>query len=233
MSGSVTITNMKYKWEEQGSINVLLVPVILLTLLFIGAGVFGFWAFSSRQDYKNNSDQKAAEAVQANKKVVQAEDAKTFAEEAKNPLKTFIGPDAFGSIHVAYPKTWSAYVDETDQSTPVDAYFHADFVPSTDDQTATYNLRVQVQAQSYSALLDQYASAIQDGNGTSVPYTLPKMPGVTGVMLTGKVFPNSVDETGELVMLPMRDKTLLIWTESPNYYADFSTYILPNLTFSP
>ena len=35
-SGSVTITSMKKTMGEQGEINALLIPVILLTILFLG-----------------------------------------------------------------------------------------------------------------------------------------------------------------------------------------------------
>jgi hypothetical protein len=52
-------------------------------------------------------------------------------------------------------------------------------------------------------------------------------------MLTGAVMPGSPTNNGILVLLPMRDKTLKIWTESTAYFTDFNTYILPNLTFSP
>ncbi len=47
-----------------------------------------------------------------------------FIVREKQPLQTYTGPSAFGSISVKYPKTWSAYVDETNSSTPVDGYFH-------------------------------------------------------------------------------------------------------------
>jgi flagellar basal body-associated protein FliL len=72
---------------EQGETNVLLIPVILLAVLFVGAGSFAYWAFSGRQDYKNHSDAKVAAAVQNNTQSVQAQDAKQYAEEAKSPLK--------------------------------------------------------------------------------------------------------------------------------------------------
>jgi hypothetical protein len=52
-------------------------------------------------------------------------------------------------------------------------------------------------------------------------------------MLTGAVLPPTTNSTGTMVLLPMRDKTLEIWTEAPAYLADFNTYILPNITFSP
>jgi hypothetical protein len=218
--------------SEQGEINVLLIPVILLAILFIGVGGFAFWAYSGRQDYKDNSDAKVAVAVGANTKTVQAQDAKQYAEAAKNPLTVYTGPDAFGSVKVSYPKTWSAYVDTSNNGQPLDAYFHAGYVPSTNSQQ-TYNLRVQVNSQSYSSILTQYAGLIQTGKIVTAPYNLPKVPSVIGTRLTGQVLLNSPTGTGTLILLPLRSTTLEIWTESNTYLSDFNTYILPNLTFSP
>jgi hypothetical protein len=226
------MNSMKKLQGEQGSMNVLLVPVILLAVLFVGAAIFAVWAFGSRQDYKNNVDAKIATAVADNKTVVQAADAKQFAEAAKKPLKPYIGPEAYGSLHIMYPKTWSAYVDEGTGSKPLNAYFHSDFVPSV-DMKQTYNLRVQVNGTSYSNMLGQYASAIKVGKATAVPYTLPQVPDVTGMRIDGAVVPSDPKATGAMVLLPMRDKTLQIWTESPSYLQDFTDNILANMTFSP
>lgn len=217
---------------EQGETNVLLIPVILLAVLFVGAGSFAYWAFSGRQDYKNNSDAKVAAAVQNNTQSVQAQDAKQYAEQAKSPLKLYAGPDAYGSVHVSYPKTWSAYIDTTNENTPLDAYFHSDYVPSTQSQQ-TYNLRVQVNAQPYSTMLQQYNSLIQEGKATAAPYSLPKEPNITGTELTGAINLNDPNSAGTMIMLPLRSTTLMIWTESNDYMPDFTKYILPNLTFSP
>jgi hypothetical protein len=223
---------MKNRQAEQGSMNVLLVPVILLALLFIGSAIFAVWAFNGRQDYKNNSDAKSAAVVEANKKVVQTEDAKQFAEEAKQPLKAYDGPDAYGSVHVMYPKTWSAYVDVNTSSEPLNAYFHADYVPAT-DMKQPYNLRIKVNTQSYSTLLQSYQAAIKSGRVTSAPYSLPKVPDVAGVRLDGLAVPGNSQASGTQIMLPMRDKTLQIWIESPDFLPDFMDNILPNVTFSP
>lgn len=212
--------------------NALLVPVVLLTVFFIAAAVFAVWAFGQRQDFKNNVDAKIATAVAANKQQVQTEDAKNYAEAAKNPLKTYTGPDAYGSVKVTYPKTWSVYVDNSNDSTPLDAYFHVDYVPSARAQQP-YNLRVQVVSNSYSESLNQFSSLTKQGKVSVAPYALPKVSKVTGSVLTGQILQSNHDASGTLVLLPLRDKTLKIWTESPTYLADFNTYILPNLTFEP
>ena len=46
--------------DQRGAINALLIPLILVIVFFLGAAGFGYWAFSERQDYKNNSDAKVA-----------------------------------------------------------------------------------------------------------------------------------------------------------------------------
>lgn len=217
---------------ERGSLNVLLVPVILLAVLFVAAASLAVWAFSGRQDYKNNSDAKVKTAVAANTSAVQTSDAALYAEKAKEPTKTYTGPDAYGSVKITYPKTWAAYVDTTNTNTPLDAYFHTDYVPSVASKL-TYNLRVQVVASSYASQTSQYTSAISSGKVTAAPYTLPNVASVTGVQLAGSVFLDNPAGSGTMVILPLRDKTLKIWTESPSYLPDFTAYVLKNLSFSP
>lgn len=230
---SVTMSSMKKTIGERGSMDVLLLPVIILAVLFVAAASFAVWAFAGRQDYKNNSDAKSAAAVAANKQVVQAADAKTYAEAAKNPLKTYSGPDAYGSVRISYPKTWSSYVDTTSSSTPLNAYFHTDYVPSTQSKQ-NYQLRIQVAAQTYDHVLSSYSTYVNHGTVTSAAYSLPKVPSVVGTRLSGAIFGTSTQGgQGTIVLIPLRDKTLEIWTESNDYLPDFNTYILPNVTFSP
>jgi len=224
---------MKQSLGQQGEMNVLLVPVILLAVLFIGAASFAVVAYSGEMKYKNNADGLIAAAVASNTKTVEANDAAQYAQAAKNPLDTYVGPAAYGSVTVKYPKTWSAYVDTTNSGTPLDAYFHDGYVPSTDSQD-TYSLRVQVDAEPYSQVLAQYTGQVQSGQITAAPYSLPKVPSVVGTILNGAVVqsqPNGGD--GSLVLIPLRSTTLEVWTESPEYLSDFNTYVLPNLSFSP
>lgn len=223
---------MKKNVGERGSMDVLLIPVILLAVFFVGAASFAVWAFMSRQDYKDHSDAKVAAAVASNKQTVQAADAAQFAEEAKKPIKTYAGPDAYGGVHVSYPKTWSAYIDTTDSGTPLNAYFHTDTVPSVQSHQ-TYNLRVSVVASSYTSVLARYSSYVSRGSITAAAYSFPKVPNVVGTKLTGQLTQGNPAVTGVMVLVPLRDKTLQVWTESNDYLADFNTYVLPNLTFSP
>lgn len=216
---------------ESGSINILLIPVILLSLLFIGAAVFGYWAFSGRQDYKNNVDQKIASANQA---AVAAEDTKKdaqFAQDEKQPLKVYTGPSAYGGLKLSFPKTWSGYVNE-DQTgdTDVDGYFYPDVVPNIMNPNNSFALRVQIANQSYSSVLQQFSNMVSAKKVTVTPYSFPQVSSVIGSRLDGEVVQN---KQGSMVIMPLRDKTLTVWTESSDFLADFNNNILPNLTFQP
>lgn len=215
------------KTDEQGS---LLVPFILALLLFFAAAGFGVWAYMSRQDYKNNTGQKVAAAVAVAKRETSSAKDNEFVAKEKLPLKTYNGPAAYGSLSLQYPKTWSAYVIEgMTSSQAVDGYFHPGFVPDITGTTA-FALRIQVTADSYDQELAQYDVLTKNGQVKASPYQLPRVATVSGVRIDGAI---SNNKTGSIVLLPLRDKTLKIWTESNSFVDDFNNNILPNLTFSP
>lgn len=216
--------------DQSGTINVLLVPVILLSLFFIGSAVFAYWAFNSRQDYKNNVDEKIAAAQLVTKKETQNADAKTYAEQAKSPLTSYNGPSAYGTVVAKYPKTWSAYVVTSTGDPALDAYFNPGYVPNTSDQTNTYALRVQVTTSTYDSVVQQFASQVKSGTVTLGAYSLPKVPGVVGSIVKGQL---TTSKQGTMVILPLRNMTLKIWNESGGTAADFTNYVLPNFTFAP
>lgn len=219
--------------DQRGQLNSLLIPLILVILLLGGAVAFGVWAFNSRQDYKNNADQKITAAQAATKQQTQNTDAAAYAEAAKKPLKNYAGPASFGGVTVQYPKTWSAYVIENaTSSTPINGYFQPNFVPDVGSATNAFWLRVQLNQTAYNTIMNSYAGGVQGGQITVAPYSLPKVPSVTGSILTGKINADG-DKSGTMILLPLRSSTLEIWTESTDALADFNSNILPNLSFSP
>lgn len=217
---------------ERGSINVWLIAFIFTLLLFFGAAGFGFWAFSEKQDYKENSDQKAAAAVKIAKEETSTAKDKEFFEKEKNPLQTYQGPPAYGSLDIQYPKTWGAYVVEQNvnaSSIPVDGYLHPNFVPGLQSGT-NFALRVQVISTAYDQLLKQFENATKLGKVKVSPYSAPNVKTVVGSRIDGEF---ATGKQGSVVLLPLRDKTLKIWTEANQFTGDFNNIILPNLKFVP
>lgn len=216
------------KLQSAGRIDALLIPLILVSLLLIAMGGFGIWAYMSRQDYKDNTDQKVAAAVEVAEQKTSTEKDNQFAEKEKLPLKDYAGPAAYGSVVIKYPKTWSAYVDEkTSGGTPVDGYFHPGFVPAANNKPQ-YALRVEVLNASYAQTIKQYDTAVKAGKIKAVAFIPAKQQTVTGTRFDGEI---ASGKTGAVVVLPMRDKTLRLSTESTDFINDFNNNILPNFTF--
>src|SRR5438105_635789 len=132
---------VSYNSNPRGGRSIL--TTVILIVLLVATLAFGGWAFSKMQDYKTNSDKKSAAAVEAAKKAQAAQLQAQFDEQSKSPFKTFHGSATYGSITFNYPKSWSAYVDTTNQSEPVNAYFHPNEVPGTQSKTA-YALRLEL-----------------------------------------------------------------------------------------
>ena len=209
----------------------LIVAFVIVLLLFVGSLVFALWAFGQMQDYKNNSDKKAVAAVavanEAQKKALEAE----FSEKEKSPFTSYTSPSQYGSVKLVYPKTWSAYVAEgTNSANPIDGYFNPNFVPSTTGKNS-YILRAQIVSQPYQSVVATYNDRAKQGKITVTAYKPEQVASTTpGVRLDGQI---DTDKTGAMVILPLRDKTLKIWTENQAAVADFNNTVLKNLSYSP
>jgi len=221
------------KQNQAGAVNSLAVSLVMAVLLLVAALGFGGWAFNSRQDYKNNTDEKVGAAVATAKTQQMGVDATKYGELAKQPLRAYNGPEAYGSLVVNYPKTWSAYVDDSGSGNAlVDGYFNPGTVPSISNQHSSFALRVQVLNQPYSQILQTFTNAQQN---TTQPvsfsaYALPKQPKTVGIKAVGQI---SQQTNGTMIIVPLRSNTLEISTQGNQYLNDFNNYIIPNFDFSP
>ncbi|HMH30948.1 MAG TPA: hypothetical protein VK534_00540 [Methylomirabilota bacterium] len=220
------------KHNQDGAANGLVISLVLATLLLIGMIGFAAWAYTSRADYKDKSDQKVAAAVEVAKQQESKLKDLQFAEEIKNPLKIYVSPEASGSLSISFPKTWSGYVEDgsSSNSALLDGFFSPGVVPSTKNTTSVFALRVKVVGQPYATVLKGFDSLQKSGKLTSSAYSLPKVPKVIGVKVNGEI---SDKKTVTMVVLPLRSQALEIWTEGTTYLDDFNNIILPNFSFSP
>lgn len=223
----VKLANM-YKRNQVGSISIAVVVAVAMTLFFFAATGFGVWAFLGRQDFKDNVDEKIAQAVEVAKTETGTVKEAEFAERDKSPTKIFRGSETFGALRFSYPRTWSAYLVNGAGSTPVDATLHPDLV--TNNKDTAFALRLQILESAYDSEVKEFETDIEEGRVTSSPYSLKQVPGVVGVRLSGEI---DTRKTGTLVLLPLRDKTIKIWTEGGDFVGDFDKFILESLTFQP
>jgi hypothetical protein len=219
--------------RQTGATNLLVIPLILLVVALVGVGAFAYSAFAQAQDYKNNLDQKVDVAVEKAKDEINQQKEKDYAEKEKFPYMTYTGPEAAGSIKIQYPKTWSAYIEapqNRNTSKPLNAWFQPGQVPDTGDDTNSYALRVTVAQQSYDTIMKNYQNQLKTGKVSIAPYQSPNVPSLIGSRIDGEV---ASRKQGSMIVLPFRDKTLQMWTESTDFKGDFDNIILKNFTLTP
>lgn len=216
--------------DQRGVVDAWALAFFSLLILFFGAVIFGFWAFSGMQDYKNNVDPKIAAAVAQAQEETSVKKDQEFVEKEKEPLKTYKGPSAYGSLSIKYPKTWSAYVDESGKGAqPIDGSFNPGFIPGLNSGN-NVALRVQVINNDYAEVTRSMESLVKNGKVAVKPFAAKKVPDAVGVRGDGEIVSG---KQGAMVLIPLRDKTLKIWTEASQYVKDFNKIILPNINFSP
>ena len=199
----------------------------------MGVAAYAYMAAAQAADYKNNVDQKVDVAVAKEAEKISTQKEKDFAEKEKYPYDTYVGTDATGSLKLVYPKTWSAYVIAPEgkvNSKPLEAWFQPGQVPSVSDENNSFALRVTVAQTSYDSAVKSFQSAQKSGKVTVQPYQSPNVPSVIGVRVDGEVVSK---KQGSMVILPFRDKTLKMWTESTDLRGDFNDIILKNFTLNP
>jgi hypothetical protein len=213
-----------------------IVVTAILSVLLLFSLIFGIWAFAGQQDYKNNTNAKVDAAVATAKKDQAIQLQKQFDEQSKSPIKTYTGPATYGSVSFAYPKTWSAYIEESGSSQPINGYFHPNIVPGTESNTA-YALRVELVGDSYSDTVHQYDNDVSTGKVTAKPFLptkLAKTANVSpGLRLDGDFSNGQESQNGAMVIMAVRDKTLKVYTQSIDFLPDFNNVVLTSLTFSP
>lgn len=206
---------------RRGAINGQLVISICLLVVIVALSGLSAWLYGQYIEQKTDVDGKIDVAVaEARKDQAEIEEAK-FAEREKEPRREFAGPDDYGRLTFAYPKTWSVYIDQ-DTSTRGNrftAYFNPITVPPVGSSSARYALRVSIENIAYDRRLDSYRQSIAKGDITSQPITVN---GHDGTRLDGNI---EQEVRGSAVLFRVRDKTITVLTEAESFRDDFEAII--------
>ena len=213
--------------NEQGFISVAIAGI--MGVLFIGAAVFALTSYTENQDLKNNLNIKVAEAVEIAVQKAESTKDTEFVEKEKEPLRTYNGSVTYGSLSFQYPKTWSVYEVESTSGNVIDIYANPGTVPGLTSKKP-YALRVQITSTTYEKELNQIDNLMKNGSLKSVTFRPAKVDSVLGIKASGQI---TTTLQGSIVLLPLRDRTIKIFTESQEFTNDFENLILPSIKFTP
>lgn len=213
--------------KQAGFISGAVIGNIVLGIVSLLFGSIMIWALVNYNDQKNNVEAKIDVAEKQAKTEQIKEDQKEFDEKQKDPMKEFVGPVDLGRVTFTYPKTWSVYVaSDGINSANYEAYLHPEIVQSVTNSQNKFALRVSIVNQNYDQVLQQYSGSVKSGALSSQAVTAN---GFTGTRFDGK-FTEQVE--GSAAIFKIRDKTLILRTDSPSFRPDFNDRILAKLSFS-
>jgi hypothetical protein len=219
--------NFNFNQEKpKKKFNLMIIPVVLLSLGVVALSIFLFNYNSKYQYQRDNVQNIVNQQVAAAKKEQNTTLDKEYAEQSKLPYLTYEGPSELGTVKITYPRTWSVYINQNQGKKLFDFYSHPIVVPAVNLEKK-YALRVVVTSDSYQDALSGYEKDSKSKKITISPY---QVSGVSGARIDGEI---NKGQDGSLVVLPVRDKVLYIWTEDKTYITDFNNVVLKNLSFIP
>lgn len=224
--------------SERGSIDHKVIGIVVLGVLFMGAGSAAIWAYMNYVDAKENVDSKVQAAQAEATKTQSDKDEAAFLAREKEPMRQFASPDDYGHITFDYPKTWSVYQATVTGESGVTyaVYLNPVYVPpvpsnalndlkagsklsASTDYVSKFAVRLKVEQKTYDDTLATYSALLKTGQLKSSAFTAGT---VTGTRFDGKF---NGDITGSAVVIKVRDRTMTLRTDADVFTDDFNKLI--------
>ncbi|MBB1536115.1 hypothetical protein HG462_001955 [Candidatus Saccharibacteria bacterium] len=200
-----------------------LIVVSLLAVLFIGLFI---WMWVKWNDASTNVKGKVDVAVAEAKNELQAKLESEFEEKEKYPYKVFTGPTDLGELSFEYPKTWSLYVQSSaNRGGDYAAYLNPGQVNVVQDDTVMA-LRVSIKGTLFDQAISDFAEKVRSGDMT---LSTTVVNGNNVNVYTGKL---DNEYQGIICVFKLRDKTVMLQTDSTSVFSDDFYRILKTVKFN-
>ena len=200
-----------------------LIVVSLLAVLFIGLFI---WMWVKWNDASTNVKGKVDVAVAEAKNELQAKLESEFEEKEKYPYKVFTGPTDLGELSFEYPKTWSLYVQSNaSRGGDYAAYLNPGQVNVVQDDTVMA-LRVSIKGTLFDQAISDFAEKVRSGDMT---LSTTVVNGNNVNVYTGKL---DNEYQGIICVFKLRDKTVMLQTDSISVFSDDFYRILKTVKFN-
>jgi hypothetical protein len=206
--------------QQRGEINLHLVLTIFLGLGMVLFGVLAVVAYRENTFVTNNLSQlnakAAAEAADKQKK----EDDLAHIKANQEPYRVYTADPVHGGFQLQIPKNWSLYAGTNNSSlTQLDLAANPDVVKMNIGTGAvnTYAFHLQLRKASVASINRAYEPSLKNKTLTSK--------GVVVSGIQGTWFEGTIDQqrhNGVIVVIPVRDKAMVISTENRNYLNEFN-----------
>ncbi|MEX0934605.1 MAG: hypothetical protein WDZ42_02275 [Candidatus Saccharimonadales bacterium] len=201
--------------EKSHNTSTIVIGVLIFTTVaFLGLSIWAIYNYHQERTTVNEQiDEAVAEARADQTEIEKAQ----FEEELQNPYKTYSAPNVFGDINLEVPKNWNIYSEDgTSGRVQLDLFVHPNLVRNNrSDTNEPYAFRMELRDELYNTSIRGFQRDVDRGDLRS---NTVEVSGIEGLRFEGQI---TKDQTGHLVALPFRDKTIWMWTEGSKYMDQF------------
>lgn len=210
---------------------IVIVILSLVCVTFIGLFI---WMSMQYKSASEDVESKVSEAVAVAKDTQESKDQEECEISKKEPYQLFAGPVDYGELSFLYPKTWSVYV-ASDASKGGDyyAYFNPRQVNAVSEDTINA-LRVSILNKSYEDMVAQYQKDVEKKDSGLSAEVITIGDAEAGIQVTANKYSGNIPKTdlrGFIVLFKIRDKTVVMRTDSELFEKDFND-ILNTIVFN-
>ncbi|MDP4038539.1 MAG: hypothetical protein Q8P54_01045 [bacterium] len=211
-------------------LKIIIIVLLVLILIMLGISIwFGYRAFINQKDL----DSKYQAGVSDGRSIQKSEDRALAKKETENPYRTYKAPNAYGGFEVSFPKNWSLTIDST-TTDPIIAYAHPDDVDIKSDKFA---LRFILENAQFAVTKIKFDKQTKEAK-RNFTAAATKVSGIDAVRYTGILEsktndPKETKKIGTVVIVPVRDKTLIFQTDSNENYLNYFNEILSRVKIFP
>lgn len=201
---------------------IVIIALSLVSLTFIGLFI---WMYTQYDAARMDVNGQIAEAVAAANEEVTTKLEDEFAEREKEPYRTFAGPEDYGALTFEYPKTWSVYVaSDASRGGDYNAYFNPIEVGVVSNTTLDA-LRVSILDTAFDDVVSKYQRELEGSEAKLKldSVTIGQNNDVVANRYTG-IIPGT-EFNGYIVVFKVRDKTVVLQTDSVLFENDFNTLL--------
>lgn len=204
-----------------------------MQLITIGVGVLAFillittvvYALNASK-YQKQSTTAYNDGMEAGKKEQKEADNVAFNKELTSSTRTYTAPVINGSFEISYPKAWSLSVDNS-SSYPVAGLINPSFVTVQAPEQA---LRFTLIDTPYAAIKKRYDDSLKTYKAKASEVTVS---GIKGTQYAGNINDKSKTSVGTVVIVPLRDKTMLMQTDNNKVYGETYKQMLETAKLIP
>lgn len=209
-----------------------IIAIILGVIILIMVGV-GAWLANKASVNDKALNEKYQAGISEGRSIQKSEDRKEVREATENPFRTYKAPNQYGGFEVSFPKNWSLAIDST-SSAPIIGLSHPDLVDIKNDNFA---LRFTLDNMKFTDTQKKYDRFMKESK-RNLESSSTKVSGIDAIRYTGDIETTSSDpskrkKVGTIVIVPVRDKTLIFQTDSNENYLNYLNEILSKVKIYP